>query len=82
MPDKIVKKHFEQKSGLFRFPDLLKLFGLLRRDISDPLRKVDATFELGAENIVLKPQEWTLVAIILLKMYGIPLSANQCRFQR
>jgi len=52
----------------FRFPDLLNLFRLLRSDISNLLRRLVLSFDLGPENIVLKSQEWTLVAIILLKL--------------
>jgi hypothetical protein len=32
------------------------------------LRKLVLSFDLGPENIVMKPQEWTLTAIVLLKM--------------
>jgi hypothetical protein len=53
---------------IFRFPDLLKLFGLFRRDINDVLRRLIFSFDFGPENISLKAQEWTLVAIIILKL--------------
>jgi len=49
-------------------PDVLQLLGILRRDINDQLNKLVFSFSLSAENIILKPEEWTLVAIILIKM--------------
>jgi len=49
-------------------PDLLQLLGILRRDVNEALGKFVHSFSLGAENVVLKPEEWTLVSIFLLKM--------------
>jgi len=49
-------------------PDLLQLLGILRRDINEALAKFVFSLALTAENIVLKPEEWTLAAIFLLKM--------------
>ena len=42
--------------------------GILRGDINEILGKLVFSFDLTAENVVLKPEEWTLVAIFLLKM--------------
>jgi len=49
-------------------PDILQLMGILRGDINEILGKFVFSFDLSAENVVLKPEEWTLVAIFLLKM--------------
>lgn len=49
-------------------PDMLQLLGLLRLDINENLRKLVVSFEFSASNVVLKPKEWTLVALILIKM--------------
>ena len=54
--------------SFFRLPDLLQLLGILRRDINDTLAKLVLSLALTAENIVLKPEEWTLAAIFLVKM--------------
>ena len=53
---------------LLRFPSLLDLAGLRKRDFSDMLRRLVLTLSLDAESIVLRPGEWTLVAVILLVM--------------
>ena len=42
--------------------------GLLPSDVNGYLRKLVLSFELSANNVVLKTNEWTLVGIILLKM--------------
>ena len=65
---KIIGKFSIFVNFVFRFPDLLKLFNLFRRDINDVLRRLILTFDFGPENISLKSQEWTLVAIIILKL--------------
>ena len=52
----------------FRLPDILKLLGISHQHVNESLRKLILSFQLGAKNIVMKPQEWTLTAVILLKM--------------
>ena len=52
-------------------PNLLQLLGILRRDVNEALGKFVHSFSLGAENVVLKPEEWTLVSIFLLKMVSV-----------
>ena len=47
---------------------MLQLVGLLPSDVNEYLRKLVLSFELSANNVVLKTNEWTLVGIILLKM--------------
>ena len=42
--------------------------GILRRNINETLGKFVFSFDLTADNVVLKPEEWTLVAIFMLKM--------------
>ncbi|KAL8597870.1 hypothetical protein ACOMHN_061403 [Nucella lapillus] len=49
-------------------PSLLLPLGLSVQDISAPLRELVFTFSLTSHNILLRPVEWTLAAIILLKM--------------
>jgi len=49
-------------------PDILQLMGILRRNINETLGKFVFSFDLTADNVVLKPEEWTLVAIFMLKM--------------
>ncbi|TRY63475.1 hypothetical protein TCAL_02092 [Tigriopus californicus] len=50
------------------FPDILSLFGIRHRDISDRLSDLVTTFELTAKNIVLQMTDWTLMSIYLLNM--------------
>ena len=52
----------------FRLPGMLQLVGLLPSDINEHLRKLVLSFELSAVNVVMKTNEWTLVAIIMIKM--------------
>ena len=52
-------------------PDILQLIGISRQEIDESLRKLVLSFEFSATNIVLRPQEWTLVSVILLKMISI-----------
>ena len=47
---------------------MLQLVGLLPSDINEHLRKLVLSFELSAVNVVMKTNEWTLVAIIMIKM--------------
>ncbi|XP_076463075.1 putative RNA polymerase II subunit B1 CTD phosphatase RPAP2 [Babylonia areolata] len=49
-------------------PSLLPPLGLSVQDISASLRELVFTFSLTSHNIIFKPVEWTLAAIILLKM--------------
>ena len=52
-------------------PDILQLIGIPRQEIDQSLRKLVSSFEFSATNIVLRPQEWMLVSVILLKMISM-----------
>ena len=47
---------------------MLQLLGLIPSDVNEHLRKLVLSFELSASNVVLKTNEWTLVAVIIIKM--------------
>ena len=64
----IVKQWLYTLLIYFRIPGMLQLVGLLPSDVNEYLRKLVLSFELSANNVVLKTNEWTLVGIILLKM--------------
>ena len=61
-------------SLLRRLPDVLQLCGedqgsLLLGDVNGRLRRLVATFDLGPENVLLRPTEWNLAAVALLDMF-------------
>ena len=66
--NRTVSKSILKQFFLFSLPDLLKLFGLTKRDVSESMRSLVKTFNLDASNIVLNLDEWTLVAIVLVTM--------------
>ncbi|KAJ2946719.1 hypothetical protein O0L34_g12776 [Tuta absoluta] len=49
-------------------PDLLRSLGLLQLSISSDVRLIVNTFKLKANNIMFKPIQWTLIAIIIIKL--------------
>ena len=49
-------------------PDILKLIKLTLDDIRTDLKKLVNTFKLSADNVTFKPEEWTLLVIVILKL--------------
>ncbi|XP_053601929.1 putative RNA polymerase II subunit B1 CTD phosphatase RPAP2 [Plodia interpunctella] len=52
-------------------PDLLRSLGLLSLTISSDVRLLVNTFKLKANNIMFKPIQWTLIAIIVIKLLSL-----------
>lgn len=52
-------------------PDLLSSLGLLTLSISAHIRLLVNTFELKPNNIMFKPVQWTLIAIIFIKLLSL-----------
>lgn len=52
-------------------PDLLCSLGLLSLQISADVRLLVNTFKLKANNIMFKPIQWTLIAIIFIKLLSL-----------
>ncbi|XP_075989825.1 putative RNA polymerase II subunit B1 CTD phosphatase RPAP2 [Anticarsia gemmatalis] len=52
-------------------PDLLRSLGLLSLQISADVRLLVNTFKLKANNIMFKPIQWTLIAIIFIKLLSL-----------
>ncbi|XP_028159198.1 putative RNA polymerase II subunit B1 CTD phosphatase RPAP2 [Ostrinia furnacalis] len=52
-------------------PDILKSLGLLSLSISSDVRLLVNTFKLKANNIMFKPIQWNLIAIIVIKLLSL-----------
>ncbi|KAF9410234.1 hypothetical protein HW555_010628 [Spodoptera exigua] len=52
-------------------PDILRSLGLLSLSISSDIRLLVNTFNLKANNIMFKPIQWTLIAIIFIKLLSL-----------
>ncbi|XP_047032712.1 putative RNA polymerase II subunit B1 CTD phosphatase RPAP2 [Helicoverpa zea] len=52
-------------------PDILRSLGLLSLSISSDFRLLVNTFKLKANNIMFKPIQWTLIAIIFIKLLSL-----------
>ncbi|CAG9783333.1 unnamed protein product [Diatraea saccharalis] len=52
-------------------PDILKSLGMLSLSISSDVRLLVNTFQLKANNIMFKPIQWTLIAIIVIKLLSL-----------
>lgn len=52
-------------------PDLLQSLGLLTLTTSSDVRLLVNTFKLKANNIMYKPMQWTLIALIFIKLLSI-----------
>lgn len=63
---KIVCEHLNKV-----LPDLLRSLGLLTLSISSDVRLIVNTFKLKANNIMFKPIQWTLIAIIIIKLLSL-----------
>ena len=49
-------------------PEVLKLLHLRLDDIRSDLRELVNTFKLGADNVVFKSEEWTLLVVFILQL--------------
>ncbi|XP_063393028.1 putative RNA polymerase II subunit B1 CTD phosphatase RPAP2 [Cydia fagiglandana] len=63
---KIVCQHLNKV-----LPDLLRSLGLSTFSVSAELKLLVNTFKLSANNIMFKPIQWTLIAIIVLKLLSL-----------
>ncbi|CAG4927533.1 unnamed protein product [Colias eurytheme] len=52
-------------------PDLLRSLGLLTLSISSDVRLLVNTFQLQPNNIMFKPIQWTLIAIVFIKLLSL-----------
>ena len=52
-------------------PELLKLFNFSLEQIKSDLRLLVNSFQFSADNVVLRPEEWTLVSLFSLKLLSI-----------
>ncbi|XP_045506416.1 putative RNA polymerase II subunit B1 CTD phosphatase RPAP2 [Colias croceus] len=52
-------------------PDLLRSLGLLTLSISSDVRMLVNTFQLQPNNIMFKPIQWTLIAIVFIKLLSL-----------
>lgn len=52
-------------------PDILQSLGLLELSINSDVRLLVNTFKLQANNIMFKPVQWTLLALIFIKLLSI-----------
>ncbi|GFS21705.1 RNA polymerase II-associated protein 2 [Elysia marginata] len=52
----------------FSLPDVLMPLNLCIQDVSGPMRELVQTCRLEKDNIVLRPGEWTLATLLILKM--------------
>lgn len=63
---RIVCKHLNKV-----LPDLLKSLGLLTLTVSSDIRLLVNTFKLKPNNIMFKPIQWMLIAIVFIKLLSI-----------
>lgn len=52
-------------------PDLMRSLGLLSFSVTSEVKLLVNTFKLSANNIMFKPIQWTLIAIIILKLLSL-----------
>lgn len=52
-------------------PDLLRSLGLLTLSISSDVRLLVSTLKLRADNIMFKPIQWTLIAMVIIKLLSL-----------
>ncbi|KAI8429437.1 hypothetical protein MSG28_000077 [Choristoneura fumiferana] len=52
-------------------PDLMRSLGLLSFSVTADVKLLVNTFKLSANNIMFKPIQWTLIAIIMLKLLSL-----------
>ncbi|XP_038208496.1 putative RNA polymerase II subunit B1 CTD phosphatase RPAP2 [Zerene cesonia] len=52
-------------------PDLLRSLGLLTLSISSDVRLLVNTFQLQPNNIMFKPVQWTMIAIVFIKLLSL-----------
>ncbi|VVD02599.1 unnamed protein product [Leptidea sinapis] len=63
-------------------PDLLKSLGLLTLTISSDVRLLVNTFKLRANNIMFKPMQWTLIAIVFIKLLSLRNTTLECLLEQ
>merc|ERR1711915_126950 len=49
-------------------PDVLKLLKLTLEDLRADLKELINSFKFNANNVVFKPEEWNLLALIILRL--------------
>jgi hypothetical protein len=52
----------------FRLSELFEIFGISTQDVTSEVRSLLETFEFAANNIMLKPNEWNLMGLLIIKM--------------
>lgn len=57
------------------FLDILKLLKISSADISNHLKELVDTFNISSRTVVFKPEEWTVLAITMLKLISVKNSA-------
>ena len=56
-------------------PDILKLMNISLNDINTDLKDLIESFQISATTVVFKSEEWTLIAIIILKLISVKKSS-------
>lgn len=66
--------------GLNRvLPDFLRTFGMRPSELTSSIRGLVSTFALSATNITFKPQEWSLLGLIIIKLLTLKeTNLKQC----
>ena len=62
------------------FLDLLKLLKISPADISNHLKELVDSFDISSRTVVFKPEEWTVIAITMLKLISVKNSAVSSAF--
>ena len=63
-----LRRRLVQDNLLRTLPEILKLLKLTMEDIRGDLKELINSFKFTANNVVFKPEEWNLLAIIILKI--------------
>lgn len=56
-------------------PDILKLVNISLNDINTDLKDLIESFQISSKTVVFKSEEWTLIAIIILKLISVKKSS-------
>jgi len=62
------------------FLDLLKLLKISPAEISNHLKELVDSFDISSRTVVFKPEEWTVIAITMLKLISVKNSAVSSAF--
>ncbi|KAK3918652.1 Putative RNA polymerase II subunit B1 CTD phosphatase RPAP2-like protein [Frankliniella fusca] len=69
--------------GLNRvLPDILRTFGMRPSELTSSVRGLVGTFALTATNITFKPQEWSLLGLIVVKLLALRETELSQRLQQ